>query len=583
MLLLAGNALGQVTNGLPGRSLVKLLPDYLSPRVLALNQADGSTPGSLLALNPTNGAVLAEIGIGLSPTDMATTPSGEALYVISAGIRTIAKVDLRSFAGVAEKTISTPNSSNPSNPLYVVAGPSNLVYYTDGAWGPEIYALDFSAGSSRLVLNTGGNQDYGAGGMALNRSGTALYAWRQYGWGAGNVNSWVTHYAASADGTLTPLEDSFSSWRRDPVNTPVLLDRAERWVFNKQQMFAATNLTILLNQFPDNIYAISLDGSVAFGPTEVFATQTGTTLTNLPFATTVQCLSGDQTKLFRYDPARTNIVVYDMAAIAPVNGPSPVPTPADGSVVSLSLTNLSWTVSPIALAYDVYFGTNQAQVAEATPASAQFLGRVVSPGEPLLQPLQPATSYFWRVDVVAFGATNPGSVWSFTASTVAISPSRISYSAIAGYNPRGIALNLTSAGLVAWSAAVTGSNWLALAPVSGTAPGAANLTFHSAALPPGRYTNNVEFTLGALKMAVPVALEINPLNLVKMAADRERSYIYSLQPPALSGQDGLLLFINTTTGNIDKTLTIGVNPTDLSVNYAEGRLYIASWGETWTY
>ena len=583
VLLLTCNACGQVTNGLPGRSLVKLLPDYLSPRVLALNQADGATPGSLLALNPTNGTVLAEIGVSLSPTDMAITPTGEALYVINAGSRTISKVDLGSFAVVAEKAISTPNSSNPANPLYVVAAPSNLVYYTDGAWGPEIYALDFGTGSSRLVLDTGGNQDYGAGGMALNRGGTALYAWRQYGWGAGSAKSWVTRYAAFSDGTLTPLEDSFSSARRDPVNTPVLLDRAERWVFNKQQMFAATNLTILLNQFPDNIYAISLDGTVAFGPTEVFDTDHGTTLTNLPFSTTVQCLSGDQTKLFRYDPARTNVVVYDMAGIAPVTGPNPVPTPADGAVVSLSLSKLNWTVSPIALAYDVYFGTNQAQVAGATRASAQFLGRVASPSEPLPQPLSPATSYFWRVDVVAFGATNTGSVWSFTASTVSISPSRISYSAIAGYNPRGVALGLTSAVLVAWSAAVTGSNWLALAPVSGTAPGTANLTFNSATLPPGQYTNNVEFTLGTLKLEVPVALEIKPLNLVKLAADPERPYLYALQPPALSGQDGLLLFINTTNGNIDKTLTIGVNPTDLTVNHAEGRLYIASWGETWTY
>ena len=50
-----------------------------------------------------------------------------------------------------------------------------------------------------------------------------------------------------------------------------------------------------------------------------------------------------------------------------------------------------------------------------------------------------------------------------------------------------------------------------------------------------------------------------------------------------SGQSGQLLFINTTTTNIDKTLPIGINPVDLTVHYGEGRLYIASWTENATY
>ena len=48
----------QTTNSLPGRPLVKLLPDYLRPRVYALNGATTTSNGSLLALNPTNGATL---------------------------------------------------------------------------------------------------------------------------------------------------------------------------------------------------------------------------------------------------------------------------------------------------------------------------------------------------------------------------------------------------------------------------------------------------------------------------------------------------------------------------------------------
>jgi hypothetical protein len=577
------SATAQITNALPGRSLVKMLPDYARPMVYALNQANGSVPGTLLALNPTNGTVINEISVNLNPTDIAMSPAGDAIYVINAGSRTISKVDLTTFSVVSEKAITTPNTYSLANPLHLVAGQSGKLYYTDGAWGPEIYFFDFNAGTNLLVLDTGGNVDFGAGGMVLNRSGNALYIWRQYGWGAGNVNSWVTHFAASTNGNLTALEDSFTSWRRDPLDTPLFLDGAERWVFNKQQMFAATNVSVLLNQFSDNLYAISLDGTIAFGPTEVFNTQNGITLTNLPFSTTVQTLSGDQKKLFRYNSSITSVVIYDMASIAPISGPTIVPTPADGSVVSLPLTNLTWTVSPFALGYDVYFGTNQAQVTTATPVSSQYLGRVTSPGQMLSQSLYPGATYFWRVDVAGFSATNSGTVWSFTASTMSISPSQISYSAIAGYNPPAMTLSMTSSVAVAWTAAVTGSNWMTLNPTSGASPDTANITFNTSALSPGLYTNNIEFTVGALKMELPVALNIKALNIVKMAADKQRPYIYALQAPALSGQNGLLLFINTTNGNIDKTLTIGINPVDLSVNYAEGRLYIASWTETWTY
>ena len=209
------------TNWLPGRALVKLVPDYLRPRVFALNQSSGTNHGTLLALSSTNGATLAEISVGINPTDMAMTPAGDALYVINAGSRTISKVDPTTFTVVAEKAISTPNSLQPRQSATCGGRAVQLaVYYTDGAWGPEIYFFDFEAGTNLLVLNTGGNQDFGAGGMVLNRNGTNLYVWKQYGWGAGNVNSWVTRYYASTNGTLTPLENSFTSWRRDPFDTP---------------------------------------------------------------------------------------------------------------------------------------------------------------------------------------------------------------------------------------------------------------------------------------------------------------------------------------------------------------------------
>jgi len=575
------SAPAQVTNALPGRSIIKLLPDYARPLVYALNQANGSVPGTLLALNSTNGAVISEISVNLNPTDMAMSPAGNAIYVINGGSRTISKVDLNTFSVTAEKAITTPNTYSLSNPLYLVAGQAGNIYYTDGAWGPEIYLFDYNAGTNMLVLDTGGNQSSGAGGMVMNRGGNTIYIWQQYGWSAGYANSAIASLAVGTNSLTTTATGPSQS--RDPLNTPIFLDVAERWIFNKVQKVSATNVTILLTQFTDNIYAISLDGSLAFGPNEVFNAQTGILITNLPFSTTVQTLSGDQKKLFRYNSAITNLVIYDMASIASINGPAIVPIPADGSVVALMPTNLVWSPSPTALAYDVYFGTNQSAVAAATVSSPLYLGRVSTPDIAPGQQLVPGNTYYWRLDTVGFNVTNTGPVWSFTISKIAITPAQISVGGIAGYSPANTSLSLASAVPTAWSAAVAGGAWLTINPSNGTTPATITVAFNTAAFATGTYTNNIEFTVGAAKVEVPVTVTVAALNITKMTADLQRPYIYALQPPALSGQNGQLLFINTTTGNIDKTLPIGINPVDLTIHYGENRLYIASWTENATY
>jgi Regulator of Chromosome Condensation (RCC1) repeat protein/Ig-like domain-containing protein/immunoglobulin I-set domain protein len=573
-------AIAQTNVSLPGRVMAKLLPDYIRPRVYALNQANGSVPGTLLALNPTNGAVISEISINLNPTDMAMTPAGDALYVINAGSRTITKVDLNSFSVVGDKSISTPSTYNPQNPLYVVASPSGTVYYTDGAWGPEIYSFDFNAGTNDLILNTGGNQATGAGGMVLNSTGDIMYIWQQYGWSAGIVSSSIA--ALAVTNSLTAIATG-PSQSRDPLNTPIFLDAAGRWVFNKLQKVSATNVTVLLTQFTDNIYGISLDGTVAFGPTQVFNAQSGIVITNLPFSTTVQGLSGDQKKLFRWNSGTASMVIYDMNSIASISGPAIVPTPADGSALALPPTNLVWSPAPAALSYDVYLGTNQSAVSAATLASPLYLGRVSTPGISLAQPLVPGKTYYWRVDTDGFNATNAGPVWSFTISSLAINPPQVDAGGISGYNPANASLTLTSSVPTSWTAAVTGPSWLGINSSSGSTPATVTLSFNTAALAVGVYTNNIEFTVGALKVEVPVTLNVSALNITKMASDLQRPYIYALQPPALSGQNGQLLFINTTNGNIDKSLPVGINPVDLTVHYGEGRLYIASWTENATY
>ena len=167
------------TNNLPGRVLVKLLSDYLRPQVYALNESTGTNAGTLLALNAADGSTIAEITVGTNPTDMAMSPGGDAIYVINAGSRTIAKVNLGTFSVSAEKVISTPYAANLAYPLHVAAGGSNLVYFTDGALGPRVTLFDYQNGTN-IGIYSGT-----VGGMVLTHDGDTMYTFYQYGWATG--------------------------------------------------------------------------------------------------------------------------------------------------------------------------------------------------------------------------------------------------------------------------------------------------------------------------------------------------------------------------------------------------------------
>jgi len=91
------------------------------------------------------------------------------------------------------------------------------------------------------------------------------------------------------------------------------------------------------------------------------------------------------------------------------------PTPADGAAYALLDPDLAWEGGMGTLFHTVFFGESYEEVdaitvgwmtADATiaPASVQLYG-----------PLQPETTYYWRVDEFAMtGTTNKGEVWSFT-------------------------------------------------------------------------------------------------------------------------------------------------------------------------
>jgi len=94
---------------------------------------------------------------------------------------------------------------------------------------------------------------------------------------------------------------------------------------------------------------------------------------------------------------------------------SSFPIPGDGSQDISTGSVLSWRAGTLASSYDVYFGTNETAVANATTASGEYKSnQTVGSYSPAC--LERGATYYWRVDDVTASETLKGEVWSFTTA-----------------------------------------------------------------------------------------------------------------------------------------------------------------------
>jgi hypothetical protein len=121
----------------------------------------------------------------------------------------------------------------------------------------------------------------------------------------------------------------------------------------------------------------------------------------------------------RWSSPRTPKQLIPQAALElPVKASSP--TPRGGSVDVKQTTKLSWGPGDSATSHELYFGTDEEAVRNATNASPEFKGSIAL-GSETFDPgkLEWATTYYWRVDEInPTNSDSPwiGNIWSFTTA-----------------------------------------------------------------------------------------------------------------------------------------------------------------------
>ena len=117
-----------------------------------------------------------------------------------------------------------------------------------------------------------------------------------------------------------------------------------------------------------------------------------------------------------YTKALTSTEVTDLYE-APGMLPANLLAPTAGQTGVTPLPLLSWVAGRARYQHDVYFGTDAAAVAAASVSTPGiYLGRTSNTSRQITSLLDPARTYFWRIDEVDGSTIGKGAVWQFTTA-----------------------------------------------------------------------------------------------------------------------------------------------------------------------
>jgi hypothetical protein len=552
IILPLSSAVAQVTTA---SNIVKMAADLQRPYIYALQApAVSGQSGNLLFINTTNGNIDKTLTIGINPVDLTINYAEGRLYIASWTETWTYVVDLN-------KQTLLP-SLNLGTDIYKINadGPGRIITEGEDQW-IAVNIVDTTTGN--VVGSMPWPEREGDG--ETDPTGTFYYHCDN------NISDAYIHKEQIVNDVVTEVAGSL----QHPYGSRNLILSPDGSTLFWQGYIYDANLNEL-GSLGEEIYATTAHGDLALGAQHVFNAHNGQTVYTWPFSASVMAVSGDQQKVFLYNSASNQLITIPMSAIASVPGPGLNPTPAEGSVVNPPLAQVSWTASPLALSYRIFCGTNQAAVAAADTNSALYLGLTTSNSFSLPAPVGLGLTYYWRVDSVGFSSTIIGTIWSFTVSPLMVTPQTLSLSGVVGLPVLPQTISLSAPLPTAWNLAIAQS-WISASATNGATSSSVALQLSTTNLTAGLYTNQITLTANGITLQLPVVLQLFNLNASKMVADPNRNMIYVLHPGSGSFADAFLLFLNTDTGVVEKVIPIGTNPTDLTVNRFEDRLYVSNW------
>jgi hypothetical protein len=289
-----------------GTNIVRILRDPQRPWVYAINR-QGS---EILFINLETASVQNSIYVGLDPSDFDIDSTGNFLYIANKGPGTglpgswrIGVVSLTNQALVTSYITSVVAEN-------VRAGRPGRLYYNSGFddWNSgDAHALNTDTGadlSSFAIVKTH---------MVIFSDKTHLFGQYTYD---GNLGA-MGDFNVSSDEIALDDTQYYSpypyGWDYDNYS----LSGDNRYLAYGQILFNSTNFLDQLGLFEEQVYALNLDGTVAFGQGSIWDTTTfpihgaATEIAPMPFPTTVMAFDSNSNVLYAFNPADNSLCAIE--------------------------------------------------------------------------------------------------------------------------------------------------------------------------------------------------------------------------------------------------------------------------------
>jgi hypothetical protein len=184
----------------------------------------------------------------MAPNDACVDAKRGRLFVVNKGSALITEYDTNDLTAVRDISWTGTDWGSTETTFKIYCAPDRL-YVVDGAWAPGLFTVEGLDGAIPQATDHTSTVS-GVGGLALNSAATDIYYWYQYGWGAGVLSTYLARLDAASLSQIDKSATNISSFTRDPVDTPVLLDETRGLVFVKNKIFDATSLTKIVYTLP---------------------------------------------------------------------------------------------------------------------------------------------------------------------------------------------------------------------------------------------------------------------------------------------------------------------------------------------
>lgn len=564
---------------LAAQRLVKLLTDPRRNRIYALHQPS-TGDGQLLALDGNTRATTHALPLGAKPTDLDLTPDGSRLYVAHAnGDFRVINPDTMKETG--RHDFSGTGAWNLAYDSNVSAGPGNTAYLTDGSWAPFIHVIDTLTGSVLQSVLTGPANnpgDTGCGDLIYHPERSELFTWNQYGWTAGSSATSISRFSVADDGRLTlngrmvpPV--SPPNFRRDPLDTPMLLAADGRTLVVKDRRVDMDDLTIQPVIYPQVVYSMTRDGGAVFGETTGFRGSGGTSVMPVPVSTRVHTVSPDGKRLYYFNASAAALqsVEIESAFGLPMLGVSVLP---DTSFVTQQPEKLRWAPVPGAREYRVYLANTAAALSGATPDASLLAGTTNEHWWFPDRDLPISASTYWRADAWTNRGVVQGPVRSFFVGALSLDRYLLACKSVTGIDGRSETVSITSPTPVAWTA-VSDASWLKLSTTGGTTPSTLDIRADATNLTEGFYTAFVTVRNGAQWLRLPVELIVRPRNFTRVVADPDRPHLYVLNSNTTDPAQGCFLMrFDTAAERFDRVVEVPYDVRAMAFHRGDQKIYL---------